>query len=143
MPVVQGRELPADKEVFDVSGQFERVAVGHDEVGELALLEGPDLAVETEHPRGIQRDGLERFLIRQAVRDGVRGVLSQPPREGVIETREVEFHTRSSKLRRLRKPPIVRIVLIARKRQHWPEDYGNGFRTEEVLNLIRLQGASE
>ncbi len=116
MPVGHGRELPTDKEVFDVSGQFERVAVGHHEVGELALLKSSNLIVEAENPRGIKRDGLERFVIRQAVRDGVCGVLSQPPREGVIETREGEFHTGSSKLRRLRKQPIIGIVLVERER---------------------------
>ena len=77
MPVVHGRELPTDKEIFDVSGQFERVAVGHHEVGELALLKSSNLIVEAENPRGVKRDGLERLVIRQAVGDGVRGILSQ------------------------------------------------------------------
>src|SRR6266849_5982583 len=76
MPVVHGGQLPPDEEVLDVGGQFKRVAVGHNEVGELALLEGSNLIVEAKNPRRINRDGLERFLIRQAVSDGVRGVLS-------------------------------------------------------------------
>src|SRR6266849_4717705 len=76
MPVVHGGQLPPDEEVLDVGGQFKRVAVGHNAVGELALLEGSNLIVEAKNPRRINRDGLERFLIRQAVSDGVRGVLS-------------------------------------------------------------------
>src|SRR5260370_4469541 len=101
MPVVHRRELPLDKEVFHVGGQFERVAVRHYEVGKLALLERPDLSVEAKNPRGIKRDGLERVLIRQAVRNGVSRVLSQSPREGVIEARECELHPGSGKLRGL------------------------------------------
>src|SRR5260370_11711936 len=101
MPVVHRRELPLDKEVFHVRGQFERVAVRHDEVGELALLERPDLSVQAKNPRGIQRDGLERFLIRQAVRDGVSRVLSQSPRQGIIEARKGELHPGCGKLRGL------------------------------------------
>src|SRR5882762_1520475 len=71
MPVVHRRELSPDKEVLDVGGEFERVAVGDDEVGKLALFDGPDLIIQAENPRGINRHGLERFLIWQAVRDGV------------------------------------------------------------------------
>src|ERR1700687_437907 len=123
MPVVHGSELSLDKEVLHVGGDLERVAVGHDEVGEFSLLEGPDLTVEAKNPRGIQRDGLERFLIRQAVRDGIRCVLSQPPREGVIEAREGELHPGSGKLGGLRKQSIVGIVLVEREREHRPEDY--------------------
>src|SRR2546430_11720334 len=86
MPVVHGRALPPNEEVHDVSGQFKRIAVGHDEVGDLALFEGPDLTVEAENPRWIKRHGLERFVIRQAISDGVCSILSQPSRERVIET---------------------------------------------------------
>ena len=101
MPVVHGRALPPNEEVHDVSGQFERIAVGHDEVGDLALFEGPDLTVEAENPRWIKRHGLERFVIRQAISDGVCSILSQPSRERVIETGEGELHAGSCKLRRL------------------------------------------
>ena|SRR5712692_2931664 len=101
MPVVHGRELSADKEVLHVGGEFERVAVGHDEISDLALLEGSDLIVEAENPRGINRDGLERFLIRQAMRDGVRGVLSQSSRERIIEAGDGKLHAGGGKLGRL------------------------------------------
>jgi len=83
------------------------IAVGHDEVGELALLQGPDLVVEAENPRGINRNGLEGFLVRKTVRDGIRGVLSQP-REGIIEAGEGELHTGSGKVRGLGKQTIRR-----------------------------------
>src|SRR5258706_9872558 len=108
MPVVHRRELSTDKEVLDVGGEFEGVAFGEDEVGKLALSSGPDLIAEAENPRGINRDRLERFLIRQAVCNGVRGVLSQPPREGIIEAGDSEFHPCSRKLRGLRKQTVVR-----------------------------------
>src|SRR6266704_1348776 len=110
MPVVHRRELTPNKEVLDVGSQFERVAVGHNEVGDFALLDGPDLIVEAENSRGINRDSLERFVIRQAVSDGIRRVLSQPPREGIIEAGEAELHAGSSKLRGLGKQTIVGIV---------------------------------
>src|SRR6266849_8319275 len=97
MTVVRGRELPANKEIFDIGGQLERVAVGHDEIGEFAPFEGSDLIVEAENPRGIKRYGLERFLIRQAVRDGVRGVLSQSPREGIVEAGDGKLHAAGGK----------------------------------------------
>src|SRR5258708_40124983 len=101
MPIVHGSELPLDEEVLDVGRQFKRVAIRHDDVGEFALLDGPDLTVEAENSRRIKRDGLERFVIRQAVRDSVRGVLSQPTREGIIEARKGELHPGSGKLRGL------------------------------------------
>src|SRR5260370_28122688 len=101
MPVVHRRELPLDEEVLDVGRQFKRVAIRHDEVGEFALLDGPDLTVEAENPRRIKRDSLKRFLVWQAVSNGVRRVLSQPPREGIIEARKGELHPGSSKLRAL------------------------------------------
>src|SRR6267143_5282837 len=143
MPVVHGSELPLDKEVLHVGGELERVAVGHVEFVEFTLLEGPDLTVEAENPRGIQRDGLERLLIRQAVRDGVRGVLSQPPRKGIIEARKGELHAGRSKLRGLRKQPIVGIVLVEREREHRPEDYRNALRAEQVLHLVGFRAAGE
>src|SRR5216683_3221629 len=143
MPVVHGGQLPPDEEVLDVGGQFKRVAVGHNEVGELALLEGSNLIVEAKNPRRINRDGLERFLIRQAVSDGVRGVLSQPPREGIIEAGEGKFHAGSGKLRGLGKQTVIRIVLVERKREHRAKDYGNTFRAEQVLNLVSLRAAGE
>src|SRR5216684_4417869 len=143
MPVVHGGQLPPDEEVLDVGGQFKRVAVGHNEVGELALLEGSNLIVEAKNPRRINRDGLERFLIRQAVSDGVRGVLSQPPREGIIEAGEGKFHAGSGKLRGLGKQTVIRIVFVERKREHRAKDYGNTFRAEQVLNLVSLRAAGE
>ena len=101
MPVVHGRELPPDEEVLDVGGQLERIAIGHDEVGELALLDGPDLIVEAENPCGIKRNGLECLVIRQAVRDGIRGILSQSPREGIVEAGKRELHSGGRKFRGL------------------------------------------
>src|SRR6266851_4512329 len=143
MPVVHGGQLPPDEEVLDVGGQFKRVAVGHNEVGELALLEGSNLIVEAKNPRRINRDGLERFLIRQAVSDGVGSVLSQPPREGIIEAGEGKFHAGSGQLRGLGKQTVIRIVLVERKREHRAKDYGNTFRAEQVLNLVSLRAAGE
>ena len=143
MAVIHGRELPPNEEVLDVGGQFERIAIGHDEVGELALLQGPDLVVEAENPRRIKRDGLEGFLVRKTVRDGIRGVLSQPPREGIIEAGEGELHTGSGKLRRLGKQTVVGIVLVKRERQHRPEDDRHAFRTQQVLDLVGFGTAGE
>src|SRR6266851_5030240 len=80
-------------------------------MGGYTLLEGSNLIVEANNPRRINRDGLERCLIRQAVSDGVRGVLSQPPREGIIEAGEGKFHAGSGKLRGLGKQTVIRIVL--------------------------------
>jgi hypothetical protein len=62
MPVVQGRELPTDEQVLDVRGQFERIAVRHDDIDEFALLEGPVLLVQPENMLGIK---LRLFLFEQ------------------------------------------------------------------------------
>src|SRR5260370_9517310 len=120
MPVVQGRELSLDEQVLHVGGQFERVAVGHDDVGEFALLERAYLIRKAENLRRVKCDGLERFFMRQSVRHGVRGVLAQPPLEGIVEAREAELHSCGGKLRRLRKQPVLRIVLLNRQHQHRP-----------------------
>src|SRR5437667_8817005 len=136
VPVLQGCQLSPDKEVLDVGSQFERVAIGDNEVGKLALLNGPDLIPEAKNLRGINRDGLERLIVRQAVRDGVRSVLSQSPREGIIKASDGELHARSGKLRRSAKQPIVRIILIGRERKHRAQDDGHTFRAEKVLYCV-------
>ena len=50
--------MALDEEIAHVSGQFERIAVGHDNVGDLADLDRPDLIREAENLRGIERDAL-------------------------------------------------------------------------------------
>src|SRR6266446_263954 len=143
MPVVHRRELSLDEQVLHVGGQFERVAVGHDDVGEFALLERAYLIRKAENLRGVKRDGLEPFFMRQSVRHGVRGVLAQPPREGIVEAREGEFHSGSGKLRGLSKQLVVRIVLIERQHQHRPEDYGNILRAQQILDFVGLRAAGQ
>src|SRR5260370_25004570 len=85
MPVVQGRELSLDEQVLHVGGQFERCAVGHNDVGDFALLERAYLVRKAENLRGVKRDGLERFFMRESVRHGVRGGLAHAPRDAIGE----------------------------------------------------------
>jgi hypothetical protein len=61
--VVCGRELTFDEEVADVGGQFKRVAVGYDYVGDFAGFERADLLGQAEDLCGVERDGFQGFVV--------------------------------------------------------------------------------
>src|SRR5437899_4248010 len=86
--IVERYELALDEQVAHLRSDLERVAGGDDEIGDLAGFQRAEFFVEAEDLRGHKRDGLEGFVVRQAVRNSVGGKLAEAPREGVIEAGE-------------------------------------------------------
>ena len=112
MPVVQRSELPLDEEVFHVGGQFERIAVRDDDVGDFAGFERADLVGEAENLRRIKGDGFQGFVVRQAVGNGVGGMLAQAAREGIVKAAEGKFDAGGSEFRGLGEQAIVGIIFF-------------------------------
>src|ERR1700688_3488892 len=77
VPVIQRRALALDEQVLHFGRQLERVAVGDDDVGDFAGLERADLIGYAENLRRIDRDCFQGFVVREAVGDGVRGLLAK------------------------------------------------------------------
>src|SRR5688572_21686775 len=70
-PRVTARQLdlaPADVRLLDLRGRFERVAGGDDERCVLAGLERTDAISDAEDLRGVERDRLERVVLREPER---------------------------------------------------------------------------
>ena len=62
--IIHARELSLDEEVAHLSFDFERIAVGHNNVCHLSCFESADLIGEPEELRGIQHYGLQGFVMR-------------------------------------------------------------------------------
>src|SRR5712691_7788324 len=86
--VVERGELAFDEEIAHFGRELERIAGGDDDVGDLAGVERADLIGETQDLGGVTGDGFERFLIGQAVSDGIGGLLTKAAGEGIVEAAE-------------------------------------------------------
>ena len=93
---------------------FERVAVGDDDVGDFPAFQRADSFGQTENLRGVKRDGLERFVVGQAVGDGVGGLLAEPPGERIVEAAERKFDACGGKFGGLGEQAIVGIIFVER-----------------------------
>src|SRR5260370_4934059 len=75
--IVERGELALDEQVAHLRCDLERVAGGDDEIGNLAGFQRAEFFVEAEDLRRHKRDGLEGFVVRQAVGDSVGCKLTQ------------------------------------------------------------------
>ena len=141
--VFERRELPFDEQILHLSGQFQGVAVGDDHVGDLALLEGAELASQSKNLRRIHRDRAQRFFVGQAVRDGVRSILSQAPRERVVKAGDGNLHAGSRQLGGLGELAVVRIVFFRGKREHGTKNDGDLLRPKKVLHFVSFLASRE
>src|SRR5438445_4652368 len=111
--VVERSELSFDEKIAHLGGELERIAVGDDDVGNLAALERADLISETKNFGWIQGHGLQRFVIGKTVSHSVRGLLTQAARKGIVKAAEGKFYAGGSQLRGLRQQAVVWIVFFA------------------------------
>src|ERR1700675_991514 len=141
--VVGARLLPLNEKVADLRSYFERIAVRHDQVCKLALLDCPELVGETKHLRRVHRDRLQRFVVRQSIRNRRACVLREPPREARAEARERDGNSGRVQFARERHRLIVRSVLLKREAFGGAEDDRNFLFLEEILLFPGLGAVRE
>src|SRR6266576_2511120 len=92
VPIFRRSELPFDEQILHVGRQFQGVAIGDDKVGDFALFERAYLAPKAKNLRWIDGDGSQRFVVGQTMGNGVGRILSEAPRERVIEAGDGELY---------------------------------------------------
>ena len=112
MAVIHGRLLTFDEEELHVGRYFEWITVGDDDVCEFSGFECADLIGDAKNLGWINRDGFQGLVIGQAVGNGVRGLLPEAAREGIVKAADREFHAGCGEFRGLREETIVRVVFI-------------------------------
>src|SRR5262249_34913211 len=68
-----------DDDVRDRRAHLEGIAFRDEQIRDLAALEAPDFVGDAEDLGGVDRDGLQRFVARQAPADRLGGVIGQLP----------------------------------------------------------------
>ena len=97
MAVFERSELTTNEEVLHIRCEFERVAVGNNDVGGFADLERAQLVRETEDLGRIKRDGLEALFRGETVGDGVGGILAKATGKRIVKTATVPEKWRPSR----------------------------------------------
>src|SRR6266404_514787 len=141
--VVERSELSLDEEIAHLGGELERITVGHDDIGNLAALEGANLIGETKNFGWIQGHGLQRFVIGKTVGHGVRRLLAQAARKRIVKAAEGKFYAGGSQLRGLRQQAVVWVVFFAGQRQRWAKNYRNALGAQQVLYFVRFGATGE
>src|SRR5882724_1283080 len=143
MFVVGGRELPPDKEVADIGGDLQRIAVSDDNVGGFSGFKRAYLVGKTQNLRRVEGYSSERFVVWQTVSNGASCVLAKAPRERVVETGDGEFHAGFREFGRLGEQAIVGIVFLTGQREHRPQDDWHALRAQQILNFVRFAAARD
>ena len=79
--------MTVDEHVFELRAEFERIAVGHDQIGDLADFDAADQFVHAENLRGINRDGFEGFIFRVSLYSSSNFTESSDKVRGLIVAR--------------------------------------------------------
>jgi len=97
---VDVHEPAVDEHVAHARAVLEQIALGHDDVGDLAALERSEARVGAGDSGGVNRQSTHGGVGRQPFLDGARGVAHEVPRLAHAIRREREQHTRLLERRR-------------------------------------------
>src|SRR5687768_15037961 len=92
--VLEADVAPVDDHVLDVRRDLERIAVDDEKVGDLAFLEAANRRADAENLGGVDRQRLDRLVLRQPPRHRLSGLVRQQPRRVVAAGRKRELHAR-------------------------------------------------
>src|SRR5262249_33906884 len=79
--VVEGHVAAGNDHVPDLRSNLERIAGEHDEVRDLPGVDAPDLAVNAENARRIERQRFDGVVVREPPRDGASSLKRNVARE--------------------------------------------------------------
>ena len=133
-----GTSRPGDDHVPNLRSDLQRIARDDDEVGDLAGLDAADLAVDAEDARRVERQRLDRGVVRQApgtARPAWNGTLREnwkPP----LENANVHAGLRQHARRLIRVG--VELVFARRQRQHARQDHRHVVLLEQPGDALRV-----
>src|ERR1051326_1114228 len=122
---------------------FERVAVGDHEIRELAFLDASHLICYSPDLRSIDGDCFDRLFLWQSEWYRRRGLVRQIAGELITEAREREFDSCLVELTWRGERLVVEIVLVQRKCESRPKDYGYISLLDFIKPLVCLFGLAE
>lgn len=135
--------MPLNEEIFQIACQLKRIAVGDDDIGDLAGFESANLVGQTQNLCRIERDGFQSIVVGKAVGGGVGGVLAEAAGERIVEAAHGELDAGLGELGRLAQQAIVGVVFFQRESKSRTQNNRNIFGTKQILYFVSLLTACE